>query len=68
MICSYIVTALLQQSGLMCIEIFGYKHESTKDFAVNLGIALQLTNILRDIKKDARGRSYLSSQRRPQTI
>lgn len=46
--------------GLMCIEIFGYKHKSTKDFAVNLGIALQLTNILRDIKKDARnGRIYL---------
>jgi 15-cis-phytoene synthase len=46
--------------GLMCIEIFGYKHKSTKDFAVNLGIALQLTNILRDIKKDSQtGRIYL---------
>jgi phytoene synthase len=49
--------------GLMCIEIFGYKHKSTKDFAVNLGIALQLTNILRDIKKDfAKGRIYLPQQ------
>jgi len=49
--------------GLMCIEIFGYKHESTKDFAVNLGIALQLTNILRDIKKDAEaGRIYLPKE------
>jgi len=49
--------------GLMCIEIFGYKHESTKDFAVNLGIALQLTNILRDIKKDAKaGRIYLPKE------
>ncbi|MGE5437929.1 MAG: presqualene diphosphate synthase HpnD [Syntrophothermus sp.] len=49
--------------GLMCIEIFGYKHASTKDFAVNLGIALQLTNILRDIKKDAqRGRIYLPQE------
>jgi phytoene synthase len=49
--------------GLMCIEIFGYKHKSTKDFAVNLGIALQLTNILRDIKKDSlRGRIYLPQQ------
>ena len=49
--------------GLMCIEIFGYKHASTKDFAVNLGIALQLTNILRDIKKDAEhGRIYLPSE------
>jgi phytoene synthase len=40
--------------GLMCIEIFGYKHKSTKDFAENLGIALQLTNILRDVVKDAK--------------
>jgi 15-cis-phytoene synthase len=46
--------------GLMCIEIFGYKHASAKDFAVNLGIALQLTNILRDVKKDYQnGRIYL---------
>ena len=47
--------------GLICIEIFGYKDkEHAKDFAVNLGIALQLTNILRDIKKDSeRGRIYL---------
>lgn len=49
--------------GLMCIEIFGYKHPSTKDFAVNLGIALQLTNILRDISKDAeKGRIYLPQE------
>jgi phytoene synthase len=49
--------------GLMCIEIFGYKHPSAKDFAVNLGIALQLTNILRDIKRDAeRGRIYLPQE------
>ena len=49
--------------GLMCIEIFGYKHESTREFAINLGIALQLTNILRDIKKDAEdGRIYLPKE------
>ena len=49
--------------GLMCIEIFGYKHESTREFAVNLGIALQLTNILRDLKKDAEtGRIYLPEE------
>lgn len=49
--------------GLMCIEIFGYKHKSTKDFAINLGIALQLTNILRDIKKDSvNGRIYLPQE------
>lgn len=39
--------------GLMSIEIFGYKNKNTKEFAINLGIALQLTNILRDIRKDA---------------
>jgi phytoene synthase len=46
--------------GLMCVEIFGYKHESAKDFAENLGIALQLTNIIRDVSKDAKkGRIYI---------
>ncbi|MEZ4782895.1 MAG: presqualene diphosphate synthase HpnD [Candidatus Kapaibacterium sp.] len=46
--------------GLICIEIFGYRYEETKEYAVDLGIALQLTNILRDIKGDAaRGRIYL---------
>jgi phytoene synthase len=49
--------------GLMCIEIFGYKHPSTKQFAVDLGIALQMTNILRDISKDAKnGRIYLPQE------
>jgi len=46
--------------GLMCIEIFGYKNKSAKDYAVNLGLAMQLTNILRDVKKDSeKGRIYL---------
>ncbi len=46
--------------GLMCIEIFGYKNQSAQNFAVNLGYALQLTNIMRDVKKDAEnGRIYL---------
>lgn len=49
--------------GLMCIEIFGYKNKSTKDFAINLGIALQLTNIIRDVKKDSmEGRIYLPQE------
>ena len=49
--------------GLMCIEIFGYRHPSAKDFAINLGIALQLTNILRDVKKDAeKGRIYIPKE------
>jgi 15-cis-phytoene synthase len=46
--------------GLMCSEIFGYTKESTRDYAVNLGIALQLTNIVRDVRGDARrGRIYI---------
>ncbi len=46
--------------GLMSIEIFGYKNISTREYAINLGYAMQLTNILRDIKKDATvGRIYL---------
>jgi 15-cis-phytoene synthase len=46
--------------GLICAEIFGYTNEKTKQYAINLGIALQLTNILRDIKSDIKnGRVYL---------
>ena len=46
--------------GLICTEIFGYKNEGAKEYAINLGIAMQLTNILRDIKTDAaKGRIYL---------
>jgi len=47
-------------TGLMCIEIFTYHSPQTRDYAIKLGIALQLTNILRDLKEDAaRGRIYL---------
>jgi phytoene synthase len=46
--------------GLLSIKIFGYKNPATHDYAVYLGKALQLTNILRDVKTDAgRGRIYL---------
>ena len=46
--------------GLICIEIFGYQNLATRDYAVNLGIALQLTNIIRDVATDLRrGRIYL---------
>jgi phytoene synthase len=49
--------------GLMCRNIFGYRNESTRDYAVNLGLALQLTNILRDIADDARrGRIYIPQE------
>ena len=50
-------------TGLMCIEIFTYQSPETRKYAVNLGIALQLTNILRDVKEDAeRGRIYLPQE------
>jgi 15-cis-phytoene synthase len=46
--------------GLLSIEIFGYQNAACRDYAVYLGKALQLTNILRDIRTDAgRGRIYL---------
>ncbi|HXJ85137.1 MAG TPA: presqualene diphosphate synthase HpnD [Candidatus Methylomirabilis sp.] len=46
--------------GLCCIEIFGYQDGRTREYAVNLGVALQLTNILRDVHADAlAGRIYV---------
>jgi phytoene synthase len=46
--------------GLLSIEIFGYRNPACRHYAVYLGKALQLTNILRDVKADAgRGRIYL---------
>jgi phytoene synthase len=46
--------------GLASIEIFGYEDPRTRDYAVELGVALQLTNILRDVGADARrGRIYI---------
>jgi 15-cis-phytoene synthase len=46
--------------GLASIEIFGYRNPRTRDYAVELGLALQLTNILRDVAVDGeRGRLYL---------
>src|SRR5262249_22537281 len=46
--------------GLLCMEIFGYRSERLKTYAVKLGTAFQLTNILRDIGTDAeRGRIYI---------
>lgn len=39
--------------GLMSSEIFGYKDQKTLEYAESLGIAMQITNILRDIKEDA---------------
>ena len=46
--------------GLLSIEVFGYSDPACREYAIYLGKALQLTNILRDIRTDAqRGRIYL---------
>lgn len=46
--------------GLIMLKIFGYSNPEAEKYAVDLGIAMQLTNILRDIKEDyERGRIYL---------
>lgn len=46
--------------GLISVEIFGYQDPRVRDYAVELGLALQLTNILRDVATDlAKGRVYL---------
>ena len=49
--------------GLICIEIFGYTDERAVKYAIDLGIAMQLTNIIRDVAEDARdGRVYLPNE------
>ena len=46
--------------GLCSAEIFGYRNPETLNYAENLGLAFQLTNIIRDVGEDARrGRIYL---------
>jgi phytoene synthase len=49
--------------GLVSIEIFGYKNPACKEYAIELGLALQMTNILRDVDKDlGNGRIYLPQE------
>ncbi len=46
--------------GLLSAEIFGFQNRATLKYAHDLGMAFQLTNILRDVREDAeRGRIYL---------
>ena len=46
--------------GLICLQIFGYKDDDAKEYAVEMGLAMQLTNILRDLKEDSgRDRIYI---------
>jgi 15-cis-phytoene synthase len=49
--------------GLVCVEIFGYQDSAARAYAVDLGMALQLTNIIRDVAEDlANGRLYLPAE------
>jgi phytoene synthase len=49
--------------GLAAIEVFEYRHAQTRRYAIELGVALQLTNILRDLGADAvRGRLYVPAE------
>jgi phytoene synthase len=49
--------------GLVSIEIFGYRNTRCKEYALELGLALQMTNIIRDVGKDLRGdRIYLPQE------
>ena len=49
--------------GLLSAKIFGYEHPGTPDYARDLGVAFQLTNIVRDVGEDARrGRIYLPQE------
>jgi phytoene synthase len=49
--------------GLLCVEIFGCRDEGSRQYAIDLGVALQLTNILRDVPGDfARGRVYIPQE------
>ena len=49
--------------GLVSIEIFGYRNPACRDYAIQLGLALQVTNIIRDVGKDlGNGRIYLPQE------
>ncbi len=49
--------------GLIMLQVFGFRDSRAREFAIDLGIAMQLTNILRDIKEDlARNRIYLPQE------
>jgi 15-cis-phytoene synthase len=49
--------------GLVSIEIFGYRNQRCKQYAIELGLALQMTNIIRDVGKDMKhGRIYLPQE------
>jgi phytoene synthase len=49
--------------GLVSIEIFGYRNPQCREYAIALGLALQVTNIIRDVANDLRAdRIYLPGE------
>ena len=57
--CYHVASAV----GLVSIEIFGYRDPACKEYAVQLGLALQMTNIIRDVNRDLdKGRIYLPDE------
>lgn len=49
--------------GLICIQVCGYSDPKARQYAIELGLAMQLTNILRDIREDSEmGRVYLPQE------
>jgi phytoene synthase len=49
--------------GQIMLKIFGYRNQAAQNYAIELGVAMQLTNILRDINEDLlRGRIYLPQE------
>jgi 15-cis-phytoene synthase len=49
--------------GLVCIRVFGYRDKAAEPLAEQVGLAFQLTNIIRDVKEDAAmGRIYLPAE------
>jgi phytoene synthase len=57
--CFHVASAV----GFVCLQIFGFREKTAKEYAEKCGIAFQLTNILRDVKEDsAMGRVYLPEE------
>ncbi len=57
--CYYVASVV----GLICIRIFGYRDHNAEPLAEHVGVAFQLTNIIRDVKEDAAmGRVYLPEE------
>lgn len=57
--CFHVASAV----GFVCLQIFGFREKTAKEYAEKCGIAFQLTNILRDVKEDAAmGRVYLPEE------